>query len=85
MENLENKLKNIEEVEPDSLDLLMIQESSKANYETNMSLADFKRTLKNHTGKLSVRLPKSLHKQLKDQAQVEGISLNQYVLYKLAK
>ena len=37
------------------------------------------------SGKFVIRLPKSLHQRLALEAQKEGISLNQYVLYKLAK
>ncbi|MCL2323872.1 MAG: toxin-antitoxin system HicB family antitoxin [Oscillospiraceae bacterium] len=38
-----------------------------------------------YSGKLVVRMPKSLHKDLALRAEKEGISLNQYLLYKLAK
>ncbi|WP_313798812.1 type II toxin-antitoxin system HicB family antitoxin [Cytobacillus sp.] len=38
-----------------------------------------------YSGKFNVRVPKSLHKQLSIMAAEEGISLNQYVLYKLSK
>lgn len=38
-----------------------------------------------YSGKLSIRIPKSLHKQLIDFAKAENISLNQYILYKLSK
>ena len=38
-----------------------------------------------YSGKLSIRIPKSLHKQLNDFAKAENISLNQYILYKLSK
>ena len=37
------------------------------------------------SGKFVIRLPKSLHQRLTLEAQKEGISLNQYALYKLAK
>lgn len=36
-------------------------------------------------GRLSLKLPESLHEQLTAQAQQEGISLNQYLLYLLAQ
>lgn len=39
----------------------------------------------NYSGKFVVRLPKSLHQRLALEAEKEGISLNQYALYKLAK
>lgn len=38
-----------------------------------------------YSGKFVVRLPKSLHQRLALEAEKEGISLNQYALYKLAK
>lgn len=35
--------------------------------------------------RLSLRLPESLHQQLASQARNEGVSLNQYLVYLLAK
>ncbi|RXZ84160.1 type II toxin-antitoxin system HicB family antitoxin [Paenibacillaceae bacterium] len=37
------------------------------------------------SGKFVVRVPKSLHQQLAMKADQEGVSLNQFVLYKLSK
>ena len=37
------------------------------------------------SGKFTVRIPKSLHYRLAIEAKQEGISLNQYALYKLSK
>ncbi|MDR1481159.1 MAG: type II toxin-antitoxin system HicB family antitoxin [Synergistaceae bacterium] len=37
-----------------------------------------------YSGKFVVRLPKSLHARLAIEAEREGISLNQYALYKLS-
>jgi len=37
------------------------------------------------SGKFVVRLPKSLHRRLSVEAELEGVSLNQYALYKLSK
>ena len=39
---------------------------------------------KNYSGKFVLRLPKSLHKHLAIEAEKEGVSLNQYALYKLS-
>ena len=36
-------------------------------------------------GKLVLRIPRSLHKALKEAAEIEGVSLNQYMLYKLSR
>ena len=38
----------------------------------------------NYSGKFVIRLPKSLHARLAAEAEREGVSLNQYTLYKLA-
>jgi len=37
-----------------------------------------------YSGRFNVRLPKSLHQKLVIEAEKEGVSLNQYVLYKLS-
>lgn len=39
----------------------------------------------NFSGKFIVRIPKSLHYKLSIEAEQEGVSLNQYALYKLSK
>ncbi len=38
-----------------------------------------------YSGKFMVRIPKSLHYKLAIEAQKEGVSLNQYAVYKLSK
>lgn len=38
-----------------------------------------------YNGRILVRLPKSLHRQLAEEAKDEGVSLNQYMLYKLSR
>ena len=43
------------------------------------------RTSDDYSGKFIVRLPKSLHQSLAIEAQKEGVSLNQYALYKLSR
>ena len=42
-------------------------------------------SVENYSGKFIVRLPKSLHFRLAMEAEKEGVSLNQYALYKLSK
>jgi len=37
-----------------------------------------------YNGKISLRIPKSLHRELVEEAAKEGVSLNQYALYRLA-
>ncbi len=42
------------------------------------------RSQQEYSGKFIVRLPKSLHRRLAEQAAVEGVSLNQLVVYLLS-
>ncbi len=37
------------------------------------------------SGKFPLRLPKTLHTQLAEQAEIEGLSLNQYITYLLTR
>jgi predicted RNase H-like HicB family nuclease len=39
----------------------------------------------NYSGKFVIRIPKSLHRKLAIEAEQEGVSLNQYAMYKLSK
>lgn len=50
-----------------------------------VSLEELKEQLEGYNGRVLLRIPRSLHKTLKEEAEVEGVSLNQYMLYKLAK
>jgi len=40
---------------------------------------------KQHSGKLLVRMPRTLHRDLAEEASREGVSLNQYVVFVLSK
>ena len=40
--------------------------------------------IEEYSGKFTLRIPRSLHYSLTQQAQREGVSLNQYALYKLS-
>lgn len=42
-------------------------------------------TTENYSGQFKLRLPKSLHKQLAEDARRDGISMNQYCVYLLAQ
>ena len=67
--------------EPSAEDIRAIQT---AQNEPAISLEDLKAELEQYSGKIILRIPRSLHKQLKEAAAIEGVSLNQYMLYKLA-
>lgn len=51
---------------------------------SSVSLEELKKDLEDYSGHIIVRMPKSLHKKLKIAASLEGVSLNQYIVYKLA-
>ena len=44
-----------------------------------------KTTKREYSGNLNLRIPKTLHKELVEQAAANGVSLNQYALFKLSK
>ena len=41
-------------------------------------------SLDNYSGQFKLRIPKSLHRHLAQQAKREGVSMNQYCLYRLS-
>jgi len=67
--DFEAKLANIPEVEPDNEDLALLELAGRTEY----------------SGKISLRVPRSLHRDLVDGAKSEGVSLNQFILYKLSQ
>lgn len=50
-----------------------------------LPLEDVKRSIEEYSGRLVLRIPKELHRNLADDAKRNGVSLNQYMIYKLAK
>lgn len=52
---------------------------------SSVDLDQFAKELEDYSGRIVLRLPRSLHKALKEQAAIEGVSLNQYMLYKLSR
>jgi len=42
------------------------------------------KSIDNYSGRLEVKLPKSLHKTLTERSRQEGVSVNQYCLYLLS-
>ena len=70
--------------EPTKEDIAAI-EAAKLEMDDATSLEDYKASLEGYSGKLVIRIPRSLHRELKQAAALEDVSLNQYILYKLAK
>jgi predicted HicB family RNase H-like nuclease len=93
VEEFEKKLATIPVVEPNEWDLKMLAEiDSESNDDRGMTLDEMdryraaqERSQRVYSGKISLRVPKSLHLELTQAAKTEGISLNQFILYKLAK
>lgn len=80
----EAKLKTLPVEEPDEIDKAMLAEAEAMDDGTTVSLEEFRKSLEDYSGRLVIRIPRSLHKRLKEQADIEGVSLNQYMLYKLS-
>ena len=62
-----------------------IIEGNDKSEEKTLAQMDNVREEQEYSGKISLRLPKSLHRVLVRGAKEEGVSLNQFILYKLAK
>jgi len=88
MNNIEKRFTSIREVEPDANDLRAIERIKQAD-DTSEGITldemDKLRAKQEFSGKISLRVPKTLHRELALGAKEEGISLNQFILYKLAK
>jgi len=86
-EQLRAKVLNIAEVAPDEIDLQMIDEIEVDSSNESTSWDDYKseREERTYNGNISLRVPKDLHRDLVGMAKEQGVSLNQYCLYKLAR
>ena len=85
---LDARLAAINAREPETLseeEAASLAEAEVMDDGTTVSLEALKRELDGFSGRLVLRIPKSLHKLLKEEADVEGVSLNQYMLYKLSR
>lgn len=69
----------------DEIDRAMLAEAEAVNDGTAVALAEFQRGIESYSGKLNIRIPRSLHQKLSQAAKDDGVSLNQYILYKLAQ
>lgn len=78
------KLASVPEVEPDDIDRAMLAQAEIDDNEPAIPLEEVKSAYE-FSGKLNIRIPKSLHCQLSHEAKRDGVSLNQYIIYKLAR
>lgn len=74
----------LEPENPTKEDLAAIAGAGDEDPEDTISLEEYK-AQREYSGKLLLRIPKELHRQLAEAAKENGVSLNQYALYKLAK
>ena len=88
MQTLEERMAAISAATPEPPtpdDLAAIAAAEAEGYDSAVSLDEFRESLAGYSGRFILRLPRSLHKRLRSEAEAEGVSLNQYILYKLAK
>ena len=78
------QLATIPEVEPDDWDNQMLAEIDAQKDNTTTPL-EAVRAYRECSGKISLRLPRELHYKLLEGAKDNGVSLNQFLVYKLAK
>lgn len=84
-EEMEKRFAEISARQPEEASAEDLAAIAAAENEESISLDAFKADLEGYSGKLVLRIPRSLHKRLKREAESEGVSLNQYMLYKLAQ
>lgn len=87
LQEIEKRFSEIDSREqeiPSEEDLAAFDVASVENPEETVTLEEY-RQQREYSGKLLVRIPKELHRQLAEAAKENGVSLNQYALYKLAK
>lgn len=56
-----------------------------AAYERGIEIPEPNSQEEKFSGRITLRTPKSLHKELVNYAEKEGVSLNQYIVYLLSK
>ena len=83
-DEFEQRLANVPEVEPDEWDKQLLMEIDAETDDATIPL-EAVRAYRECSGKISLRVPKELHYRLLESAKENGVSLNQFVVYKLAK
>jgi len=86
--SIDKHFADIPVIEPEAADLSAIYRIKEANDTSEgitLEQMDKLRERYEYSGKISLRVPKTLHRDLAQGAKNEGISLNQFILYKLAK
>ena len=87
MDELQKRLAAIDAREPEEPtpeDLIAFAEADAENPADTITLEEYK-AQREYSGKLMLRIPKELHRDLAEAAKANGVSLNQYAVYKLAR
>ena len=84
IDEFERKLAEIPVVEPDEWDLEMLADIESETDKSTVSLSEV-RARRECSGRVSIKMPKELHYSLLENAKENGVSLNQFIVYKLAK
>ncbi len=87
LEELERRRAVIDAMEPEeptTEDLAAFAAADAEDPDDTISLEEFKAQYE-YSGKLMLRVPKELHKELAESAKANGVSLNQYAVYRLAR
>lgn len=87
IEEIEKRFAEINALEPEeptAEDLAAFAAADAEDPDDMITLEEYK-AQKEYSGRLMLRIPKDLHRQLAESAKANGVSLNQYALYKLAK
>ena len=84
---IEARFAEIDALEPETPTQEVLDAIARADGESpeeTIHLEEYK-AQREYSGRLLLRIPKELHRQLAEAAKENGVSLNQYALYKLAK
>ncbi len=87
MEEIEKRFAEINAMpaeQPTPEEIAAMEQADREDPSESISLEEYK-AKREYSGKLLVRIPKELHRALAQAAKENGVSINQYVLYKLAK
>ena len=87
LDEIEKRFAEIDAAEaeiPTAEDIAAFEAAEAESEEEAVTLEEYK-SQKEYSGNLTIRIPKELHKALAQSAKENGVSLNQYALYKLAK
>lgn len=81
-DELKNKWAEIPSEEPDSIDLQMLKQAKLENADSDgIDMEEY--FARRKSSAISLRIPRSLRDQLQNNANAEGVSLNQYCMYLL--